>query len=143
MRISSVEELVKRGELKKYDELIFYFKEAQYKYIVYENFLGGDCGDNNAMIFVVLNLNKTTVANLYYGYESHFGEWPMCNDDDYPALTRLAMYLFIKTGQLFAQERAPAEERIFIKELHASVSASTVVEALRNFCPSIFELKDK
>lgn len=50
--------------------------------------------NNNNKIFDELNLDKKEFCAKHYGYESGTGNWPLCKDYDYPALTRVVMALF-------------------------------------------------
>ena len=154
MEISSVEELVRRGALREGDELIFKVKKDVYRYCVKRNYCNNiNHPHNNDVIFNELGINKKRIAEVFYGYPRFYGysregdeyirdhSWPEFKVGDFESLKRLEMGLFTMTDQ-WAAKKEP-NERIFIKGLSASVPVATIIEALINYCPGVFEPKRK
>lgn len=83
------------------DRVIFYVDSKYYEYYVHFNFLNYD-GGRNDKIFRVLGLDKKAFCNKHYGYCNRGGDWPTCRHNDYEALRRciIALYLVIREREL-------------------------------------------
>ncbi len=94
--ITNLKELNKRKCLKYEDKVIFTVKEQKITYEVKETFLSNKNNSNNK-IFMILNIDKSIIAEKTYGYEtrSMTSDWPTSITSDFPALTRLVRELYI------------------------------------------------
>ena len=65
-------------------------------YVVYEVKNSFLCTYNNfnSLIFTVLDIDKYELTEKAYGYNLEIGSWPVSEQDDYPALTRLVKELY-------------------------------------------------
>lgn len=94
MEITNDNYKILHEKLLKYDDIVkFIYNNITYVYEVRVDYLHNTEWCNDA-IFCDLRLIKENVATEAYGYVSGRGEWPVCRDSDYAALTRLVIFLF-------------------------------------------------
>lgn len=94
MEITSSNYRILHEKPLQYDDIVFFtYNNTTHKYEVRDSYLFNINGWNDA-IFNDLRLIKEHVATEAYGYTCIKGDWPVCHDDDYAALTRLVIFLF-------------------------------------------------
>lgn len=78
------------------DIVYFYVDSRQLKYNVLPTHLSNAYRSDNAEIFSILGINKSDFCDCYYGYHNHGGDWPVCDTEDFAALTRVVQALYQK-----------------------------------------------
>lgn len=87
--------LIKQKKLVEYlQNIVFTYNGIIYNYEVRKSFLCCKNHTFNSEIFNALGLNKEDFCTRYYCYESNIGDFPMCKDEDFAALTRVVIALF-------------------------------------------------
>ena len=137
MKISSVEQLVKRGTLERGDELIFEVNKDRYRYCV----KGYYCDNinpphENNIIFNELRINKTKIAEIFYGHtiltaDNDSTGWPEYSEGDFESLTRLVMGLFVMTDQ-WATKEAPIK-MVYIPDFNNDYPMDLITTALKHY----------
>ena len=82
--------------LKIGDHLTFSCDHTELNYKVNYRYLNNISFGDNALIFEKLGENKLKFCTEAFGYEARRGDCPTCDDEDYKALTRLALAIFRK-----------------------------------------------
>jgi hypothetical protein len=83
--------------LKEGDEIVFTVGDSEYPYKVCDNHLNYLGSGSNYIIFEELGLSEETkiqMANKYYGYAPHGGDWPCFIENDYKSATELVKRLY-------------------------------------------------
>jgi len=86
------------------DAVIFTHNGTKYCYEVRDNFMNND-GNDNAIIFDVLYLDKMDFCSKHYGYRSDSGYWPTFRN--YEQLTKCVLALFCILEKLDYKESKP------------------------------------
>ena len=95
MIIKSLKELVNVGKVKYSDTLSFTVGEETLDYVVCGHFLLNNSGSNDT-IFNKLDLKKVTFCTKAYGYNADDNAFPKSEYEDYNALYRVALALFVE-----------------------------------------------
>lgn len=82
------------GDTVLFDVAPDYTGEDAMVYGVHDQFLVHKDSSNNDTIFTVLNLDKYSLCDKFYGYANLGGSWPSFNDGDYDGVTELVNYCY-------------------------------------------------
>jgi hypothetical protein len=82
------------GKELKYLDILIFNKDGLHTYEVQPTFLQNRDGRINGTIFYKLWVSAMEFCSEAYGYTAKGGDCPTCKDEDYAALTRLALKIF-------------------------------------------------
>ena len=101
------------------DIVDFHINGKTLRYFVQSNHLSNMGRPDNAKIFSILGISKDDFCNFYYGYPNYGGDWPVCRNEDYTALTRVVKALYLEI------------EKKEIREIPKYYSGQTILEELK------------
>lgn len=92
-------EELKGNTLKYGDIIIFNINNKIFNYTCHHSYLGEEYMKNNLVFKELQIINESSYITKHYGYNTVYNNnlhnyWPVCNNYDYEALTRLVIALF-------------------------------------------------